>query len=102
LLEISPSPLGVARHRATRHKAKAEEQKLEKGLGMTKKNYENTLQVCLDCLHTNQKLHIQTLVFHYTDSEEFGELDMTEFSKCPCEYCGSNLAGHRFTASLPK
>jgi hypothetical protein len=63
---------------------------------------ENTLQVCLDCLHSNHRLHIQTLIFHHKLSEEFGELDVAEFSKSPCDYCGSKLAGNRFTASLPE
>lgn len=64
--------------------------------------HKNTLQVCLDCLDKEHESHPQTLLFHHKDSEEFGELDMTEFSKSPCDYCGSKLAGHRFTASLPE
>ena len=62
--------------------------------------HENTLQVCLDCLLKEHESHPQNLIFHYKDSEEFGELDMTEFSKTRCDYCGMNLAGQRFTASL--
>jgi hypothetical protein len=53
------------------------------------------LEICLDCLNEWHDSKSDLMV--HLSSE--GELEMTDFSKTPCEACGSKLAGHRFTAT---
>lgn len=55
------------------------------------------LEICLDCLNEwHDHPSTSDLMVRYSSE---GELQMTEFSKSPCEACGSKLAGHRFTAT---
>ena len=69
-----------------------------------------TVEVCVDCItvaemweHTDDD-HITRynearkhgMIDIYTNEQ--GEMSITAFSKSPCEYCGSTLAGERYTA----
>ena len=49
--------------------------------------YARAINGCVDCLETEK---------FNPEIDEHGELDVNEFSKSPCEVCGSTLAGQRF------
>jgi len=74
--------------------------------------YHEHVHVCIDCMmkseHLDQSNFDQDHNQRYTEAQKhgridivsnmYGELGITAFSKTPCEYCGSELAGERYKA----
>ena len=68
-----------------------------------------TIQVCVDCVYASEygagsELADDNHAERYEEARQHGRIDVatdqepTAFSKSKCEYCGSILAGERYTA----